>query len=310
MATQDIPADFPFTLLRADVLDAQMAYVDTAPRQTSETEPVVVLIHGNPTSSYLWRNIIPHVSGNHRCIALDLIGMGASDKLAHLQYRFLEHALYLDEFLATVLPPSQPVVLVLHDWGSALGFHWARRNAHRVVALAFMEFVIPFTWKMLEIGGGADAFRTFRGPPEVGRKLIIDENFFIEKFLPGGVVRALSEEEMGHYRAPYLEPSSREPLYRWPNEVPIEGTPADVAAVVEKYHRWLLETEVPKLMFHATPGVIIGHELAQYYSKTLKNVVSIDLGPGRHWIKEDNPHLIGSALAEWLRHTVAPELKN
>lgn len=304
MAEKEISPDFPFTLQRVKVLDAEMAYVDTAPKQPSQTKPVILFLHGNPTSSYLWRNIIPHVSNQTRCIAPDLIGMGASDKLPHLAYRFIEHALYLDEFIAAVIPRTQPVVLVVHDWGSALGFHWARRNAHRVAGLAFMEFVLPLTWKIVEAAGGGEMFRMFRGPPEVGRKLIIEENFFVETFLPGGVVRGLTEKEMEHYRAPFSEPSSREPLYRCPNEVPVEGKPADMAAIVETYHAWLLENEIPKLFFYATPGVVIGEELASQYRKTLKNARSVSVGPGRHWIQEDNPHLIGSELAKWMERVV------
>lgn len=152
--------------------------------------------------------------------------MGASAKLPNLAYRFVEHALYLDEFCAAVIPRNQQVILVVHDWGSALGLHWARRNAHRVAGLAFMEFVPPMpTWEILEKGGGASMFQAFRGPPEIGRKLIIEENVFVEKVLSGGVVRGLTEKEMEHYQAPFLEPSSREPLYRWPNEVPIRANP-------------------------------------------------------------------------------------
>ena len=164
-----------------------------------------------------------------------------------------------------------------------------------------MEFIPPLTWEQLETGGEPSPFRMFRNP-EVGRKLIIEENFFIEKFLPGGVVRGLTEEEMQHYRAPYLEPSAREPLYRWPNEAAIGGQPADVAAIVEAYHTWLMENEVPKLFFYATPGAIIGPELAEHYQKSLKNTRSINVGPGRHWLVEDNPHLIGKELAKWLEH--------
>ena len=308
MVEKEISPNFPFTLHRVKIFDAEMAYVDTGPTQSSQQQPVVLFLHGNPTSSYLWRNIIPYVSNQTRCIAPDLIGMGASDKLPHLTYRFIEHALYLDEFCAAVIPRNQPVVLVLHDWGSALGFHWARRNAHRVAGLAFMEFVPPMpTWEILEKGGGASMFQAFRGPPEVGRKLIIEENIFVEQVLPGGVARGLTEKEMEHYRAPFLEPSSREPVYRWPNEVPIEGKPAEVYAVVEKYHAWLLENEVPKLFFWATPGVIIREELAGWYGKMLKNTRSVGIGPGRHYLQEDNPHLIGTELAKWMEKVVLAE---
>ena len=305
MAEKEISPDFPFTLQRVKILDAEMAYVDTASTQDSHQQPVMLFLHGNPTSSYLWRNIIPHVSSQARCIAPDLIGMGASDKLPHLAYRFIEHALYLDEFIAAVIPTEQEVILVVHDWGSGLGFHWARRNSHRVAGLAFMEFVPPtLTWKNFEEGGVASAFQAFRGPPEVGRKLLLEDNVFIENVLPGGIVRSLTEKEMEHYRAPFLEPSSREPIYRWPNEVPIEGKPADVYAIAEEYHAWLLGSEVPKLFFWATPGVVIGEELAGWYRKTLKNTRSVGIGPGRHYLQEDNPHLIGGELAKWMEQVI------
>ena len=191
--------------------------------------------------------------------------MGTSDKLPHLAYRFIEHALYLDEFCAAVIPRDQKVILVLHDWGSALGFHWARHNSHRILGLVFMEFIPPMSaWENLEKGSVASGFQAFRGPPEVGRKLIIENNVFVESVLPGGVVRGLTEKEMEQYRALFLEPSSREPLYRWTNEVLIQGIPADVYAIAEAYHAWLLESEVPNLFFWATPGVVIGEELADW----------------------------------------------
>ena len=306
MRDHEISSDFPFTLHRVKVLNAEMAYVDTAPAMHSQQQqPVTLFLHGNPTSSYLWRNVIPHVSSQTRCIAPDLVGMGSSDKLPNSSYRFIEHALYLDEFIADVVPKEQTIVLVVHDWGSALGFHWARRHTDRVAGLAFMEFVPPMpSWEILDKGGMADTFQAFRGPPEAGRKLLIEENVFIEKILPGSVVRTLTEREMEHYRAPYLKAVDREPLYRWPNEVPIERNPADVYAVVEKYHAWLLENDIPKLFFWATPGKIIGEELAAWYRKTLKLTTSVHIGPGKHFLQEDNPHLIGIELAKWMDQAV------
>ena len=310
MAKEGISPNFPFILHRVKIYDAEIAYVDTAPTQTAQERPVLLFLHGNPTSSYVWRNIIPHVSGLTRCIAPDLIGMGASDKLPHLAYRFVEHANYIDDFCATVIPSSQKVILVLHDWGSGLGFHWARRNSHRVAGLAFFEFVTPMpTWENLEKGGVADGFRAFRGPSEVGRKLVIEDNVFVESVLPGGVVRGLTDKEMEHYRAPYLEQSSREPLYRWANEVPIEGNPADVYAIAEKFHAWLLSSEVPKLFFWATPGIVIGEELAGWYKKTLRNVRSVGIGPGKHYLQEDNPHFIGTELAKWIDQAILAETR-
>lgn len=298
MSNQPISSDFPFKLLRAQTLDAEMAHIDTAPGVSTGT-PIVLFLHDNPTSCYLWRNIIPYASDKTRCVAPDLIGMGASDKLPHLAYRFVDHALYLDEFIAAVIPATQRVILVVQGWGSALGLHWARRNVHRVAGLVLMEFIPPLTWEKLESNGERHPFRMFQDP-EVGRKLIIEDNFFIEKYLPGGVVRGLTEQEMEHYRAPFLEPSTREPVYRWPNEAPMSGQPAEVAAVIQAYHDWLMENDVPKLFFYGSPGAIIKEELAEHYRVSLKNTRSIRSGPGRHWLAEDNPHLIGTEIARWL----------
>ena len=200
MADKGISPGFPFILQRVRILDAAMAYVDTAPTQLSQQQPVLLFLHANPISSYVWRNIITHVSSRIRCLASDLVGMGASDKFSHLAYRFIEHALYLDALCAAVIPSNQKVILVLHDWGSALGFHWGRRSAHRMAGLAFMEFVPPMpTWENLEKGGVTSDFQAFRDPREVGRKLIVENNVFIENILPGGVVRGLTEENMEHY---------------------------------------------------------------------------------------------------------------
>lgn len=306
MNDQTIFSDFPFKLHRTQCLDAQIAYIDTASDASADAStntPVMLFLHDNPTSTYLWRNIIPYASGKIRCIAPDLIGMGASDKLPHLSYRFIDHALYLDEFIAAVIPRRQPVILVVQGWGSALGLHWARRNAHRVAGLVLMEFIPPLTWQQLEPDGKPHPFRMFRDP-EIGRKMIIEDNFFIEKFLPGGVVRDLTEEEMDHYRAPFLEPTSREPLYCWPQEAAIGGLPADMAAIINAYHDWLVESDVPKLFFCGSPGAIIKAESAQYYRETLKNMKSVHAGPGRHWLVEDNPHLIGSETSKWLDEVV------
>jgi len=291
---EEISAEFKFDKKRVSVLDAQMAYVDVG-GTGGET---VVFLHGNPTSSYLWRNVIPHVAEKARCIAPDLIGMGDSQKLPDLAYRFVDHRCYLDAFLDAVVPEGK-ITLVMHDWGSALGFDWARRNAHRVAGLAFMEFITPIpSWNYFpEVG--RDLFRAFRAP-ETGRELLIEQNFFIEKVLPGGVVRTLSETEMDHYRAPFLQAESREPLYRFPNELPIEGAPEDVFAIAEQYHEWLLSNDLPKLFFRAMPGALITEEKAAWYVAELRNTRSVTIGAGRHFVQEDQPHLIGREIADWL----------
>ena len=291
---EGILADFPFTKRRVKVLDSEMAYIEAG----ESTEATVVFLHGNPTSSYLWRNVVPHVAERVRCIAPDLIGMGDSGKLPASKYGYAEHARYLEAFLDAVVPEGK-IVLVLHDWGSGLGFDWARRHEDRLAGLAFMEFVHPWkTWEEFS-DSGRDLFRALRSP-ETGRKLAIDKNIFIEQFLPGGVVRKLGEVEMSHYRAPFLDPASREPLYRFPNDAPIAGEPAEVYSRVEAYHEWLLANDLPKLLFSAYPGVVITAEKAKWYAEHLRNSRSVDLGPGLHFLQEDNPHLIGSEVAAWL----------
>lgn len=279
----------PHPIKRVEVLGSQMAYVDTG------EGPVVLFQHGNPTSSYLWRNIIRHVAPHARCIAPDLIGMGGSDK-PDIAYRVEDHARYFEAFIEAL--DLKDVVLVLQDWGSALGLDWARRHPERVRGLALMEFIWPIpTWGDVD-PRGADAFRAFRS--EQGRKLLIEENRFIEQVLPNGILRSLSEEEMQVYRAPFLDPASREPIYRFPNELPIAGAPADTWAMAEAYHAWLLETDIPKLLFWAEPGALISPARAAWLQARLKNCTAIPLGPGRHFVQEDHADLIGGRIADWL----------
>jgi haloalkane dehalogenase len=212
-----------FDLLRNEYREFERALTGMLAYAEAGDGPVVLFQHGNPTSSYLWRNVIPHVAPHARCIAPDLIGMGASDK-PNIAYRVEDQARYFEAFVEVL--NLKDIVLVLHDWGSALGLDWARRHEDRVRGLALMEFIYPIpTW--LDIGPkGAEVFRGFRS--DQGRKLLIEENRFIEQNLPGGVVRKLTDEEMTAYRKPFLDPASREPVYRFPNELPIAGAPADV----------------------------------------------------------------------------------
>ena len=210
-----------------------MAYVEVG-----EGDPIVFL-HGNPTSSYLWRNIIPHVSGNARCIAPDLIGQGDSDKLDDVSpgtYRFVDHREYLDELLDQ-LDLGDHVTFVIHDWGSALGFDWANRHRDRVAGIAYMEAIVtPIEWQNFD-EGGRRVFQGFRSP--AGEEMVIEKNIFVERVLPSAVIRGLSEEEMTVYREPFLDPQHRRPTLTWPREIPIEGEPEDVVALVEDYAQWL-----------------------------------------------------------------------
>ncbi|MET1074060.1 MAG: haloalkane dehalogenase [Umezawaea sp.] len=275
---------------KVTVLGSGMAYVDEG------EGPVVVFQHGNPTSSYLWRDVIPRVAPHARCVAADLVGMGRSDQ-PELGYRVEEHARYFEAFMDAL--DLRDVVLVLHDWGSALGLDWARRHPDRVRGLVLMEFIRPIpTW--LDVSeAGAAIFRGFRDA-ERGRQQLVDENRFIEQVLPAGVVGGLPDGVLDVYREPFLDPARREPLYRFPNELPIAGHPADVWAMASAYHDWLMETGIPKLFFWVTPGSLISPQQAAWYSERLKNCSSVHLGDGRHYLQEDHGDRIGREIASWL----------
>lgn len=287
---REISSAFPFTSRFVEVNGSKMHYIDEG-----EGDPILFL-HGNPTSSYLWRNIIPHVTGVARAIAPDLIGMGRSDKPG-IEYRFLEHSSYLDGFIESL--GLENVTLVIHDWGSALGFHYARRHEDNVKAIAFMEAILAPVPRWDDFPPDfQQLFKMFR-TPEVGWDMIVNQNFFVEKILPGAVVRALSEEEMNRYREPFLEVDSRKPLWRWPNEIPIEGEPPEVVEAVSRYNLWLQETALPKLMFYATPGALMTAPVVGWASQAFKNLTAIDIGEGIHFVQEDAPQLIGQGLASW-----------
>jgi len=285
-------ADFPFESHYVEVLGSRMHYVDTGAGEG----PPLLFLHGNPASSYLWRNIIPQVARLRRCIAPDLIGMGRSAK-PDIDYRFVDHRRYLEGFIDAL--GLDRLTLVIHDWGSALGFDWARRHEARVEGLAFMEFIRPVTsWQdWPEFARGL--FQQFR-TDGVGQKLIIEQNLFIEKVLPSCVVRPLGEAEMTQYRRPFLQPASRKPLFRFPNELPIEGAPADVTEIVSAYLTWLKQTPIPKLLFWGTPGVLLTPQDAAACAREFPNCRAVDIGPGLHYLQEDNPALIGREIAGWL----------
>jgi haloalkane dehalogenase len=277
-----------------DVLSSKMAYVDEG--ESKGGEPVVLLLHGNPTSSYLWRNVIPYLTPHARCVAPDLIGFGYSDK-PDIAYRVEDHARYLQAFIEAL--ELSEVVLILHDWGSALGLDWARRHSGQVRGLALMEFLTPMpSW--LDLDAQLYEFLKAFRDPDMGRSLLIGQNAFIERGLPGGVMRQLSDAEMNEYRRPFQIPEDREPIYRFPNEVPIAGTPADVYAMATAYHAWLLETQTPKIFFHAAPGLFIPPARAGFYSEHLKACRVVDLGHGLHFLQEDHPDTIGMEIAAWL----------
>ena len=258
----------------------------------------IVFLHGNPTSSYLWRNIVPHAEGLGRCIVPDLIGQGDSDKLDDVgpgAYRFVDHRHYLDGLL-DALDIGDEVVLVIHDWGSALGFDWARRHADRVAGIAFMEAIVrPVTWAEWP-DAAADIFRAFRS--EAGEEMIIEKNLFVEAVLPASVLRDLTEEEMVEYRRPFLDPAHRRPTLTWPRQIPIDGEPGDVDQIVGEYASWLADSGVPKLFVNAEPGaILIGAQ--REFCRTWPNLTEVTVA-GSHFIQEDSPAEIGTAIASWL----------
>ena len=288
--SEAISAADPHPRRRARVLDTEMSYVDMG-----EGRPVVFL-HGNPTSSYLWRNVMPHVAGTHRCLAPDLVGMGQSGKAPAGSYRFVDHARYLDAWF-DALDLTAGVTLVVHDWGSALGFHWARRHPERVRALVYMEAIVrPLTWAdWPEVA--RKVFQGMRSP--AGDEMVLEKNVFVERILPLSVLRGLTDAEMAVYRKPYLESGeSRRPTLTWPRQIPIDGEPADVVAVVEEYGRWLAKSPLPKLFVNADPGTILTGPQREF-CRTWPNQDEITVR-GSHFIQEDSPHEIGRAIAGFL----------
>lgn len=294
-APKSISASFPFEKKFVEVNGSEMAYVDEG------EGPVVLFLHGNPTSSYLWRNIIPYAADNHRAIAVDLIGMGDSAK-PDIGYTFVEHAEYLDAFVAEL--GLTDITLVIHDWGSVLGLRYARLNENNVRGVAFMEAIIPpsmpapsFEAMGPEIG---DLFRNLR-TPGVGEEMVLQNNFFVETVLPQfGVARDLTEEEMANYRRPYPTPESRKPTLVWPRQIPIGGEPTETVEAVSANGAWLTSSDLPKLFFYAEPGSLLPAPAVEYLRANVPNMEAVDVGRGLHFLQEDNPHGIGEALSDWL----------
>jgi haloalkane dehalogenase len=285
------------TLPRLSVLGSTIAYREGG----SAEAPATLFLHGNSTSSYIWRSVIPHVAPVAHCIAPDLIGFGQSGK-PDIAYRFADHVRYLDAFLEAAGLTS--AYLVAQDWGTALAFHLAARRPDFVRGLAFMEFIRPMpTWDDFHQSPAArETFRQFRTPGE-GEKLILEDNVFIERVLPGSVIRKLSDEEMAAYRAPFPTPQSRRPIWRLPNELPIAGQPADVVAAVEQAHAALAMSHYPKLLFVGDPGALVSPVFAERFARTLRDCRVVRLGAGAHYLQEDYPETIGRTLAGWIAAT-------
>ena len=279
-----------------DVLDTVMHY-----EEAGEGDPIV-LLHGNPTSSYLWRNVIPGLVSEGRCLAPDLVGFGRSGK-PKIDYRFADHAGYLDAWFDGLA--LERVTIVGHDWGGALGFYWASRNPERVAALAFFETIIkPLRWDEWP-PAATDIFRGFR-TPNTGEEMILDRNLFVEGVLPGAVERKLTDEEMDTYRAPFHERESRAPMLQWPRELPIEGEPADVVDLVESYDRWLGSSpDVPKLLLTFEPGAIVRESVIDWCRNNISSLEIQACGRGIHFVQEDEGPAIADAVSSWRRRVLS-----
>lgn len=292
-----ISAAFPYEKKTLTVNGLTMAYVEEG-----EGDPIV-LLHGNPTSSYLWRNIVPHLSGLGRCIVPDLIGQGDSDKLSNPgpdSYTFVEHRSYLDGLLDQLGVDSN-AVFVIHDWGSALGFDWANRHRDAMAGIAYMEAIVrPVTWE--EWPDAATAiFEAMRS--DAGEDMVLTKNLFVEAILPGSIVRDLTDEEMAEYRRPFVnEGEDRRPTLTWPRQIPISGEPADVHEIVGAYADWLSSSDLPKLLVRADPGAILnGPQLEFCQSWPNQREVMVK---GNHFVQEDSPDEIGQAIADWITTAV------
>jgi haloalkane dehalogenase len=285
----------PLSKKAVDVLDSRMAY-----HERGEGAPVLFL-HGNPTSSYLWRDVMPELEGRGRLIAPDLIGMGDSGKLPHPgpdTYRFVTHRKYLAAFIDAVIGPSEKILFVIHDWGSALGFDWANQHRDRVRGIAYMEALVrPFAGWEEWSKAATPIFQGFRSGK--GEEMILDRNMFVERVLPGSVLRKLTEAEMTGYRKPFLDREDRWPTLTWPGQIPIAGAPADVVAIADDYAQWMARNELPKLFVNADPGAILVGAV-RTFCRGWKNQTEVTV-PGSHFIQEDSGPAIGRAVADWMQ---------
>ena len=268
----------------------KISYIDTG---DPEGRPIVFL-HGNPTSSYLWRNVIPHATGSGKCLAPDLVGMGRSSRTPDGQYSFADHARYLDGWFESL--QINNAVLVVHDWGSALGFHWAHRNPDKISGLVYMEALV----QALEWDAWPDQargiFQAMRS--DAGEEMVLTKNVFVEKILPASVLRSLTEEEMSVYRQPFVEPGeSRRPTLTWPRQIPVGGEPKDVVSIVEGYGQWMCKNDIPKLFINGDPGsILIGEQ--REFCRSWRNQTEITV-KGLHFIQEDSPNEIGKAIRDF-----------
>lgn len=289
-----ISTEMPYKKKFQDVNGKQIAYVEVG-----EGDPIV-LLHGNPTSSYLWRNVIPELVGKGRVIAPDLIGQGDSEKLPASEgperYSFLTAYHYLEGLLQAIGADTN-VTLVIHDWGSGLGFYWAQQHPEALRGLAYMEGIVcPVSWEDWP-EGARGIFQGFRSSK--GEDLVLQRNLFVEAVLPSSVMRGLSEEEMEHYRAPFSTPDDRQPTLNWPRQIPIDGEPPEMVDLVSSYGQWMAGNHtLPKLFINAEPGSILTGK-ARDFCRSWPNQTEVTV-KGTHFIQEDSPKEIGQAVAQWL----------
>lgn len=261
----------------------------------------IIFLHGNPTSSYLWRNITPHLESQGRCICIDLIGMGDSDKLDNPDensYQFEEHYHYVNAAIES-LTNGENTTFVIHDWGSALGFNWCYHNPDSVKGIAYMEAIVKeMTWE----DWGDEAKGIFQGfRSDAGESLVLEKNYFVERVLPGSIIRRLRDEEIEEYRRPFLNPGEdRRPTLSWPREIPIEGQPANVCKIVNQYAEWMQTNDIPKLFINAEPGAITTGRIRDF-CRSWKNQTEVTV-KGIHFIQEDSPDDIGKAISTWYKN--------
>ncbi|HEY7490301.1 MAG TPA: haloalkane dehalogenase [Candidatus Tectomicrobia bacterium] len=295
IAEPDISPDFPYEPHYVEVCGSRMHYIEQG------TGDPILLLHGNPTWSYLWRNVLPHLRSLGRCIAPDLIGFGRSAK-PDISYHWFDHVRYLEKFIDTL--GLRNITLVLHDQGSGLGFHYAMRHEPNIKGIAFFEAIVrPYDWNNFSTPEFRDIFRRFRTGDVGGEgwQLIVEQNMFIEQLLPQAAGRPLSDKEMNFYREPFREPASRVPVWRFPRETPIDGEPLDVWEAVTTYSDRLQKSALPKLLLYVTPGALLTAEHVAWCQQNIRNLKSVHMGPGAHFIQESSPHRIGREIATWYR---------
>lgn len=300
----EISSEFPYEHQFVEILGSQMAYVDEG-----EGDPILFL-HGQPTSSYLWRNIMPHVKGQGRIIAPDNIGFGISDQ-PELDYTFGDHYDYIEAFIDEL--GLENITLVVHDWGSGLGLHYAAEHPENIKAIVTMEAlmapVLPAANYEAMRPDVAGFFQTVRAP-ETGRQLIVEQNVWLNGYLDGFIVRPLAAEALEVYNAPFPTEESRAQVNQWPNEIPIDQQPQETHDIITAYNAFMEETNIPWLFFYSTPGVMATPEAADYWTDRAQNIETVYIGHGLHYVQEDHPYVIGRQISDWLRRLDADTSNN